>query len=69
MKTTSLSQTIAAMTLLALPAFGYAQDSGEGSKWTISKRLMMAIQPSSTIQPFSSPWATTSTCKSRRSMQ
>ena len=29
-KTTSLSQTIAAMTLLALPAFGYAQDSGEG---------------------------------------
>ena len=37
MKTTSLSQTIAAMALLTLPAFGYAQDNGEGSKWTISK--------------------------------
>ena len=43
MKTTSLSQTIAAMTLLALPAFGYAQDSGEGSKWTITPRAGITL--------------------------
>ena len=43
MKTTFLSQTIAAIALLTLPAFGYAQDNGEGSKWTITPRAGITL--------------------------
>lgn len=43
MKTTSVLQTIAAVALLALPTFGYAQDSGKESKWTITPRAGITI--------------------------
>ena len=43
MKTTSLSQTIAAVALLTLPTFGYAQDSVKESKWTITPRAGLTI--------------------------
>ena len=43
MRTTSLSQVIAAVALLGLPTFGYAQNSEEGSEWTITPRAGITI--------------------------
>lgn len=43
MRTTSLSQAIAAVTLFVLPTIGYAQNSGEESEWTITPRAGITI--------------------------
>ena len=43
MRTTSLSQAIAAVALFVLPTIGYAQNSGEESEWTITPRAGITI--------------------------
>jgi hypothetical protein len=43
MRTTSLSQAIGAVALFVLPTIGYAQNSGEGSEWTITPRAGITI--------------------------